>query len=398
MFSSKDSKNKAKIKAAANFRKTSEGNYLSDNRSQKVIQRAPVTKEEAQQSYDSLGSDKWMELIDSKDHAKAHEKAHGLKRHTPHWTEVVQPPDPDVKHPGEYYDYQWGDGHKVKKMESFKHFIQADAFVKSRIGKKMSTEEYMHIQKLAYQPESDHLKGLREKDVTWGLPKTATPEQLEQISAKGMSIKPEQGRYAVTSPHPKAGIEATLSQHFRTYHENQASAKSDLDKFHNIIELYQHLEALHAFKDGTSRTNHLVLNKLLSEHGLGPTILHEPNSPMYSKEEFGKHVLKGIAYHKRVAAIQGGKSKAKLEAIRKEHIPEAHSAEFKRRAAKMGLELPELPEFKPPEHDPDVLNQRIDLDKLLSAHEISLRDARPPVLRLYSGPDADIKRMDKEGK
>ena len=52
---------------------------------------------------------------------------------------------------------------------------------------------------------------------------------------------------------------------------------------------------LHAFVDGTSRTNHLLLNKLLVENGMYPITLKMPNAPCLTVAEWAKVVEDQVA-------------------------------------------------------------------------------------------------------
>jgi hypothetical protein len=107
---------------------------------------------------------------------------------------------------------------------------------------------------------------------------------------------------------PERPMADLVQQLIQTYYREDADATSDLARFMAIIDLYQALEALHPFKDATSRTNHLVLNKLLAEHGFNPAILEKPNSPVHTREEWAVIVLRGCRRGRRIAMSQGGGS------------------------------------------------------------------------------------------
>jgi hypothetical protein len=84
--------------------------------------------------------------------------------------------------------------------------------------------------------------------------------------------------------------EKVIQQIFDTYHEKmdainlklqKASSEGEIEqlfqeKIESIAKLYQILEWLHPFTDGSGRTNLVVQAKLLSEQGLNPAILDEP--------------------------------------------------------------------------------------------------------------------------
>lgn len=311
-----------------------------------VIQRVEVPAEEAKALYDSGGKEKWREFIDLKDQGAA-EKEAGMG---------------GLGHPGEYYDYFREGSDKRRKNTAFKDFVGADAFVQSRIGKKMTAAEYIHINHLAMESTSASLKGLRDGEVSWGLPLEATSEQIGNIAGKGLGVEPDKGRYKVTVPMPKEGMQKKLDAMFNQYHAAQESARSGTESYNNIIRLYMELDALHPFKDGTARTNHLLLNKLLSEHGIGPTILKEPNSPMFTEKEFGAQVLDGVAKHKRIASEQNEGSLREWQGLR----PEKKSAKIIEMEKRMGAyEEPKTRPYTPPRIDPDLHTQKIDLHELM---------------------------------
>jgi hypothetical protein len=55
-------------------------------------------------------------------------------------------------------------------------------------------------------------------------------------------------------------------------------SRMDRAKLHIIATTHKALESLHPYVDYNTRTNRLVLNRLLVEAGLLPTILHDPNA------------------------------------------------------------------------------------------------------------------------
>jgi hypothetical protein len=73
-----------------------------------------------------------------------------------------------------------------------------------------------------------------------------------------------------------------------------ADIGASADPLATIAGLYQDLEVLHPFTDGTSRTNHLILNKLLTENGFCPVILNEPSAPSTSSADLVMALVQGM--------------------------------------------------------------------------------------------------------
>lgn len=92
--------------------------------------------------------------------------------------------------------------------------------------------------------------------------------------------------------------------------KNQATVKEKLqailDDFYQEVEvsdnpllvigkLHKRLEYLHPFKDANTRTNLVILNKVLVEYGYAPAILDEPNqSYLQTTEEWADLIWKGV--------------------------------------------------------------------------------------------------------
>ncbi len=242
--------------------------------------------------YDALGTEKWREFIDAKDHKAA----------------LAAAERGAIKHPGQYYDYRklGPDDELTKTGDHYKAFLDADAFVSARLNTKMNAAEYLHIQALAAQGLSSSKQGLRKGDATWALPPGASKKQLDALKAKGLeNLTPDlaKGGLTVHVPLPRDGLVKHIQKQFDTYYTTLDLSRDSISRLSTIITLYESLEAVHAFEDATSRTNHLVLNKLLTENGLNPAILNEPNSPTSDEDEFGRHVVEGIEQTRDIANI-----------------------------------------------------------------------------------------------
>ncbi|MFK8022951.1 MAG: Fic family protein [Ilumatobacter sp.] len=108
----------------------------------------------------------------------------------------------------------------------------------------------------------------------------------------------------------------TFSLSFDDKHEETVRAKLQLlfDQFYEDVEespnklvpiarLHKQLEYLHPFKDANTRTNLVVLNRLLVEFGFSPVILDDPNqSYVQSLQEWQHMLIKGMVRWQAVEA------------------------------------------------------------------------------------------------
>lgn len=81
---------------------------------------------------------------------------------------------------------------------------------------------------------------------------------------------------------------------FQNYYQRIENCSSDRDKISLIAETCQTLDQLHLFTDGNIRTVYLIMNKLLKDIGLRPSILKNPNIfDGYSLNELTEAILAG---------------------------------------------------------------------------------------------------------
>lgn len=131
--------------------------------------------------------------------------------------------------------------------------------------------------------------------------KPVTEMQEDQISPEGLQSY-FVGRYT--------GIDEDLKFHgargddiqgavladkvFKNYYQRIENCSSDRDKISLIAETCQTLDQLHLFNDGNIRTVYLIMNKLLIDIGLSPSILKNPNIfDGYSLNELTEAILRG---------------------------------------------------------------------------------------------------------
>lgn len=265
-------------------------------------------REEAIARYNASGVEKWREFIDAKDHEAA------LLRESP----------------GTLYDYR----ESLKIGDFFQGFLDADAFVASRIGTRLSARDYLGINMLAMQ-SNESQKGFRDGTVTWRLQEVTEEEELELLS-KGLTTTPapEGNGIIVSVPMPDEEMSRAVQTRLDTYYAARARGETALDQLMAVVDLYQSLEALHAFKDGTSRTNHLVLNQLLTELGLSPAILDQPDSPTRSREDWARKVVEASRRGQRLAQRQGPRS---VESLLAERAKVQKELKVDERMAKLGM-------------------------------------------------------------
>ena len=222
--------------------------------------------------YRATGKDKWKECIDARHHEAA-EKACSEGK---------------IKHPGEYYNYQWKKNGDLPEYrgEKWTAFQKADQYVCKLIkkGKPLNAKEYFDINNLLSEGTSEILRGARKEDKTWGL-ENPSDEKIKILQGKrlidgqSLTVEPIQGRYVVKVPESRDEMMYLVGKLFLKYDEDEVKAGLAA-----VTELYEALELLHPTEDFSSRTNHLILNRLLAEHGLPPAILREPNTPELSYE------------------------------------------------------------------------------------------------------------------
>lgn len=250
-------------------------------RSRLIIRR---DREEMQKRFSVRKDNKWKEFIDGKDQSQG---------------------------PGAY---ERGNGGFYESM------LLADAKTQATLGNRMNPEEYKDIHDLAVYHEP-HNKGWRKgrgSGIQWGLTErgqTPSTKERENLEGHGLRVSKESeeegGRHMVGVPETD-DIAKNVEVIFDRYYDGLGGLKeteSDDERESRILSLigaaYQSLEALHAFKDGTSRTNHLVLNRLLVENGWYPVVLHAPNSPQFSADEWVTELR--LALKRTLTEVRDGK-------------------------------------------------------------------------------------------
>jgi hypothetical protein len=226
------------------------------------------------------------------------------------------------------------------------------------------------------------LKGVRTNDVSWGL-RSPTERQTEALAEKGLTdLRPDDSGEGVKVhvPMPVEGMEKFVQKQLAKYYSALEYSGDSVSRLSAIISLYESLEAMHPFKDATSRTNHLVLNKLLVENGFDPAILNEPNSPTSSSEEFGRHVVESMEQTREIAGADRRRwveSSRGLADVRRDRAEELDIAE--RYGSFMGSDAPKRPSFMPGR---DIFTTPFqgDLTHLMGGEREHIPSLKPPSL------------------
>lgn len=214
--------------------------------------------------YDRLGpNDKWREHIDGRHHhygKNVYVKGrHGRK------------PDPN---------------YNTAMME-------ADRFIRSRIGKGFTAKDYRDLHFLTLPNKDDLGRFPRQGPLPIrfaGFKSRISTLAKENTSPKGTGLPPlvkgfdRNSTYDVTGnirgdhvvlagiKNPETAVEKIL----QAYHKRISDASTPDEKLGIIVETHKALENLHPYIDANTRTNRLVLNKMLAENQLPLTMLDNP--------------------------------------------------------------------------------------------------------------------------
>lgn len=194
----------------------------------------------------------------------------------------------------------------------------ARAHVMAALGTPLTVEKYRQINEFATPPKiSSSWRSESHNEIEIGVAKNTFKDQrrnmkmtLDMQSASRidgdrrgraeMSVSTFPGDVADTHRialmrRPTAEVQAMVADILQTYYRKIETAEDRSGRLKIIAETHQLLERLHAFKDANTRTNLLVLNKLLTEQGYHPVILDDPNtSYLVSTEEWVTEIERGL--------------------------------------------------------------------------------------------------------
>ncbi len=184
--------------------------------------------------------------------------------------------------------------------------VSAHEFAFSR-NAPMTLEDYREIHRLAVLHKGKKWHTLRDSEeihMKWSEKEWATyrsSESLEEYKEANRLID----------------IDKELKVMFFSYETNNPSEildkiKSVIDEFYAsvnklmpahegskkillaVAKMHKHLEYLHPYRDGNTRTNLVVLNRVLSDHNLGPVMFVNPNVVYYrSIQDWSEIIVRG---------------------------------------------------------------------------------------------------------
>lgn len=232
---------------------------LRQKREQEEAEQESMAKmllrlKEPQAIYDTLGpEDKWREHID--------------ERHQHHGKNV----------------YVKGFHGRKPDPEYNKRMMEADRYVSSTFGREFDVRDYLELRKRIAKPgEMGAFPRKGELAIRYDkfLDPISTISSEKDPYVKELTEDYEHPETQEHSPavvlrdveDPVAEVHGVLGGHYKAIGE----AETEEDKLEVIARTHRQLENLHPFVDYNSRTNRLVLNRLLAEQNLPPTILHNP--------------------------------------------------------------------------------------------------------------------------
>lgn len=186
-------------------------------------------------------------------------------------------------------------GRTLPEGQSYSTSIhKAQAIVSETLGMELTPEliEAIHHQStehLSHTPDWRNKRSGEDYDGRIGiglLDEHFEPEGAEELAREpskpmtyygargGGSSRPEHrlGTRAMSTEE----VQDALGQILATYKERIARARNREEVFDSIAQFSQSLARLHPFEDANTRTNMLLLNKLLVENGFPPSIVHDP--------------------------------------------------------------------------------------------------------------------------
>ncbi|MDP2710419.1 MAG: Fic family protein [Solirubrobacteraceae bacterium] len=177
----------------------------------------------------------------------------------------------------------------------------AHKFAHGLIGQRMTADLYEQLQQLTrahsddeamagWSSHTDHVNADRSTAGTQfeaDIRKAWEPNDVDEAYRLAQEMGLPMGDTFTMIPHP-----ATINFSFHYKDKGEAASKARIDRLFEdyyrqlhetdeplraISALHKNLEYLHAFKDANTRTNNIVLNKLLVECGFNPVVLDDPN-------------------------------------------------------------------------------------------------------------------------
>ncbi len=140
-------------------------------------------------------------------------------------------------------------------------------------------------------------------------------DALASYQGEGVSFR-------AVSPHV---IEQEMQYFIDQYNKDIVAARDNENKLKIIAEFIWEIDHIHPFRDCNTRTNMVLLNRLLRQHNLGVAMIEDPNRiETLGKKEWMDEVKRGIALARQVHL--GATIKAGMADI--SHIPNADKLRF----------------------------------------------------------------------
>ncbi len=253
--------------------------------------------------YDMLGpTEKWREHVDAAHHVHGKNVyVKGLHGHTP---------DPNYN----------------------RAMMDADRHIRSTFGRPLTFDDYDRTHTLAMPDKTDAFAAnFRRGELPIGTRENRFNSPQNELEAENVApfggtahVPPLVSTFAAAkaaTPQDDGRAKITLADVVQggnarevykghvngllgAYYERVGQAKNTRQKLGAIAHLHKSLENLHPYGDANTRTNRLVLNRMLAEQGLPLTMLDRPLDVHHTKEaDWVKHIVRGQrAWGKAVAS------------------------------------------------------------------------------------------------
>lgn len=253
----------------------------------------------------------WREIVDA--------------RHHEHGANVY---DQGLHRPEDWEEAGYGSEEEARQDFAEPGYLEsamrARAFVGSRIGQRVDADflEQVHALASSHKEETeDYHRGYRTRADKESHVRFDAPEDY-QVGAPAAAVRELDPRFTVAHRDdgltenladlpPGTGNEESLLLHFPAkrpkalkaevnnvlghYYRRIGRQRTREQKLRLIARTHRRLENLHPFLDANTRTNRLILHKLLVEQGMSPVILENPlKVHLNSDEEWAGVLAQGM--------------------------------------------------------------------------------------------------------
>lgn len=211
-------------------------------------------KEKAIHRYEALGPEHWRVYIDAK-----------------HLSSV--PSNPSLSRRRIYNEGRHGG---TAEKQYYKSMKAADSLVLSTIGKPLDFNLYFKIHEKTMEHREGEAKKIREGTSPIHLPVKDFDDGVKEQAEEYLIFSAENKDGLCEITHRILDVPYKFHKIMSKYYNGINKAETSEEKLQIIAQTHLCLEWLHAFNDGNSRTNKLVLNKMLAENDLDLCILDTP--------------------------------------------------------------------------------------------------------------------------